>query len=69
MLVAVVVVVVVEGPPYLDDAGSNGSGVGSLSASVERCDVGRAGAASGGMGWSVVAGTEDGVKAVGIAPD
>lgn len=58
-----------EGRPYLDDAGSNGLGVGSLSASVARCDVGRAGAASGGKGWSVMAGTEDGVKAVGIAPD
>lgn len=65
----VVVVVVVEGPPYRDDAGSDGWGVGSLSASVERCDAGRAGAASGGKGWSVVAGTADGVKAVGIAPD
>lgn len=58
-----------EGPPYRDDAGSNGLGVESLSASVEKCDVGRAGAASGGKGWSVVAGTEDGVKAVEIAPD
>lgn len=42
--------------------------MGSPSASVERCDVGRAGAASGGMGWSVVAGTEDEATAVGIAP-
>lgn len=57
-----------EAPPSLDDAGSDGSGVGSPSASVERCDVGRAGAASGEMGWSVGAGTEDGATAVGIAP-
>lgn len=56
-------------PPYLDDAGSNGSGVGSPSASVGRCDVGRAGAASGGKGWSAAAGTEAGARAVGIAPD
>lgn len=58
-----------ERPPYLGDAGSSGWGVGSLSASVGRCDVGRAGAASGETGWSVVAGTGGGVKAVGIGPD
>lgn len=57
-----------EEPPYLDGAGSNGSGAGSPSASAARCDAGKAGAASGEMGWSVAAGTEDGATAAGIAP-
>lgn len=56
------------GPPYPDDAGSGDLGVGNLSASGERCDVGRAEAASAGTGWSVAAGTAVWVKAVGIAP-
>lgn len=60
--------VVVVGPPYPDDAGSGGLGVGNLSASGERCDVGRVEAANVGMGWSVAAGTVVSVKAVGIAP-
>lgn len=62
------VAAVVGGPPYRDDAGSGGPGVGNPSASGERCDVGTAGAASVGMGWSVAAGTAVWVKAVGIAP-
>lgn len=59
---------VVGGPPYWDDAGSGGPGAGNPSASGERCDVGTAGAAGVGMGWSVAAGTAVGVKAAGIAP-
>lgn len=59
---------VAEGPPYRDDAGSGGPGVGNPSASGERCDVGTAGAASAGRGWSVAAGTAVWAKAVGIAP-
>lgn len=57
-----------EGPPYLGDAGLGGPGAGNPSASAERCDVGRAGAACAGMGWSVAAGTGVWVKAVGIGP-
>lgn len=57
-----------EGPPYPGDAGSGGLGVENLFASGERCDVGRAGAACVGRGWSVVVGTGVWVKAVGIAP-
>lgn len=58
----------VEGPPCLGGAGSGGLGEGNLSASGGKCDVGRAGAACVGMGWSVAAGTGVWVKAVGIAP-
>lgn len=66
--VSLAVAVVVEGPPYLGGAGSGGLGVGNLSASGGRCDVGRAGAACVGTGWSVAVGTGVWVKAVGIAP-
>lgn len=58
----------VEVPPYLGGAGSGGLGVGNPSASGERCDVGRAGAACVGMGWSVAAVTGVWVKAGGIGP-
>lgn len=54
--------------PYLGGAGSDGPGVGSLSASGGRCDVGRAEAACAGTGLSVAAGIVVWVRAVGIAP-
>lgn len=47
---------------------SGGLGAGNLSASGVRCDVGRAGAASVGTGWSVAAETEVWERAAGTGP-
>lgn len=62
------VAVVVEGPPCQGGAGSGGLGVGNPSASGERCDVGRAGAACAETGLSVAAGTGVWGRAAGTAP-